>query len=129
MVPQASKCRQSKKSKNKSSGNKLSRQVRKTWRLKLKSSEKDLRKKKVIKGKYQETKQAAAEEALARHEHLLGQWVLVHSEQAGQKSFGFVGKVAEIDKGLASVVDERVKHKVQVKAALLQQLAAPPQDS
>ena len=129
LVPQASKCRQSKKSKKKSSGHKLSRQVRNKWRLKLKSSEKNSRKKKVIKGKYQDAKQAAAAGALACHEHLLGQWVLVHSEQAGQKSFGFVGKVAEIDKGLASVVDERVKHKVQVKAAWLQQLAAPPQDS
>ena len=97
--------------------------------MKLRSSEKNSRKKKVIKGKYQDAKQAAAAGALACHEHLLGQLVLVHSEQAGQKSFGFVGKVAEIDKGLASVVDERVKHKVQVKAAWLQQLAAPPQDS
>jgi hypothetical protein len=127
LVPQASTDRKSKKSKNKSAGNKLSRQVRKKWRLKLKRSGY----KEGKKVKRNAAKQAAAADELAPggYQHLVGQLVLVHNEEAGHKSFGFVGKVAEIEKGLAAVVDEKVKHKVQVKPHLLQQLAAAPKAS
>jgi hypothetical protein len=122
LMPEASKCSKSKsnKSKKRSIGNKLSTQVRKKWRMVLKTQSKANKKKKVI------AAADAVEAAAAGFDHLLGKLVLVSSEGAGHKSFGFVGTVAEIKKGVVAVVDEKVKHKVSVRADFVEELAEAP---
>jgi hypothetical protein len=123
LMPCASTARKSKKSKKSSLGNKLSSKVRKKWRSVLKNQNKKDKKGKVI---------AAADivgAAAPGFDNLVGKLVLVSSEEAGHKSFGFVGKVVEISKGFAAVVDEKIKHKVQVRASFLQELTEAPKES